>query len=113
MGALLDLIMIASIVGWIFALWRGSDIPPTFVGGALVGLVGLFAIARARNMSVAGVVLRAGLPIGSLAAFVFFVSAGDVAAMEALVGELAVLIVVLSGFYIMIWGAFGGSRRRR
>jgi hypothetical protein len=112
MGFLWDIVVIASIMVWVLALYLQGYIPTWLVLVALVGLVLVRALGRGAGGGVGRLVrtiLTVGLPIASILTFAIIYGGGSNRDMTLIFSQVGVLLVILAGLYFMFRGLF--SRR--
>lgn len=112
MGVVFDVLLLLTLVLWVIRAGSAGSISAEHALLALVGLAVLVAIGRAMRMGIVRLVLRVGLPIATLAAYVVWESQGDPGAMIGILGGISLLLIVLLGIYLMVKGVLGRRTRR-
>ena len=108
-----DLLLAVSVVVWLLRLGLVGALSAEQVALAMLGLVVLLAIGRARGMSLGRLVFRVGIPVASIATLIVWESGGDSSRAVQLLTQFLTLLVILAGVYFLFYGVFiGGSRKR-
>lgn len=109
-GIFFDFLLATSVVVWLLRLGLVGALTAEQAGLAIVGLVILMAISRARGMSLTRLTFRVGLPVAGVAALVIWESGGDPGRMIELLALFLQLFIVLAAFYMIAYNLF---RRKR
>lgn len=109
MGFLWDIVVIASIMVWVLALYLQGYIPAWIILIALVGLVLVRAFGRGAGGGVGRLVrilLTVGLPVASILTFAIIYGGGNNRDMALILSQVGVLLIMLTGLYFMFRGLF-------
>jgi hypothetical protein len=114
-GCLWDLIVVGSAIAWLAALYMQGVMSASFAAFALVIITILLAIGRRLGGNVGRLTrfcFRVGVPCASLLTFVITLTGGSMKDILPVLGGFAVLLIALSGLYLMIFGAFTSGKKK-
>jgi len=107
MGWIWDLVFIASIIGFLVGPILKGTIPLPLGVAALLLLVFFRALGRSRGGNLGRAIrttFTVSVPVAGLAYLVVTQGQGDSTEMAAIAGGIAVLSIVVFGFYLMVRG---------
>ena len=114
-GCLWDLIVIGSAMVWLAALYMQGVMSASYVAFSLVIVTILLAVGRGLGGTVGRLTrfwIRVGVPCASLLTFVITLTGGSMKDTLPVLGGFAVLLIALSGLYLMIFGAFSAGKKK-
>ncbi|MBI4333049.1 MAG: hypothetical protein HY673_17420 [Chloroflexi bacterium] len=113
-GFLWDFAAIVSIMAWIVTLAAQGHVSIPFATFALAALVIMMAVGRAAGGGIRRAVRLAfrSIPVFPFLTLAAVLGGGDFQQMVRILAGATVLLVMLGGLYLMIFGAFSSRRRR-
>jgi hypothetical protein len=114
-GCLWDLVVMASALAWLVALYLQGLVSIPFAAFALIIIAVLLALGRGLGGNVGRLTrfwFRIGIPGASFLTLAITLTGGYLKDTLKVLGGFGALMIVLGGLYVMIFGAFSSRKRK-